>query len=349
MMYEFNLKKENKKLPSRVKKRKSAIGVEAPGADSKLSDFEFLQVLGTGTFGKVRLCKHKSTKQYYCVKILRKDTIFKYKQVEHVKNEKAILLNVSHPGVVKLFYTFNDIDRIYLLMEYVPGGELFLYIRKYGKLPPEIVKYYCAEIILIIEHLHNKDIIYRDLKPENILLDVQGHVKLTDFGFAKHVADMTWTMCGTPDYIAPEVLSGKGHGKAVDWWSLGVLIFEMLAGYPPFTEESTMGLFRKIMEAEKLTMPQWFSPEVQDLLRRLLVVDPTRRLGVGKEDIKLHPFFSDINWQEIKSRERQGPFVPVIRDPRDTCHFQQYQEVPISPPNTDISVPANIQQFFDQF
>jgi len=310
------------------------------------------KILGTGTFGKVRLCKHTPTKQYYCVKILRKQTIYKYRQVEHVRNEKYILLNVSHPGVVKLFCTFNDSDRIYLLMEYVPGGEMFLYIRKFGKLPEEIVRYYAAEIVLVINYLHEQNIIYRDLKPENILLDVGGHVKLTDFGFAKYVSDRTWTMCGTPDYIAPEVISGQGHGKAVDWWSLGVLLYEMMAGYPPFTDESTMGLFAKIREPEKLTMPQWFSNDLQDLIRQLLVVDPSRRLGAGRDNIKDHPWFvGRVNWAEINKRETPGPFVPSFKDAGDTCNFQQYQDTPDTPPGTGVGdlLPAPVQQFFDQF
>jgi len=298
MMYHFNLKKERKEAEKR--KKKSIIASSLPSTHVTLKDFEFLQTLGMGTFGRVKLCVHKETHQYYCMKILRKQVIYRYKQVEHLQNERNVLRNVRHPGIVQLFATFRDDCNIYFLMEYVPGGELFMYIRKFGKLDEHIVKFYAAELVLILEYLHSKSIVYRDLKPENVLLDERGHIKLTDFGFSKMVTDRTWTMCGTPDYLAPEIISGIGHSFAVDWWSLGVLIFEMLAGYPPFTDHSTLALFEKIRNAESLVMPAHFSSSAVDLIRRFLRVDPTRRLGHtkgGVQEIKEHAFFADVNWQ----------------------------------------------------
>jgi len=264
--------------------------------------------------------------------------------------------SLDHPGIVRLFGTCSDVTYLYLLMEYVPGGELFTYIRQYGKLNVNIAKFYASELVLIIEYMHSRNIIYRDLKPENILLDIDGHVKLTDFGFAKYVQDRTWTICGTPDYLAPEVIAGNGHGKAVDWWSLGILIFEMLAGHPPFTDENALdvGLFAKIREPERLVYPEMFPHEAVDLLKRLLVVDPTRRLGMmrrGILDIKLHPFFNGIDWSGITERKTPPPIKPKISGSYDISNYTQCKQdsaVTVDM-EEDIPVPPDIQQFFDEF
>jgi hypothetical protein len=356
MMYQFNLKKETRKQQQQKKNRKRRSTIASgppPTANLSLADFDFLQVLGTGTFGRVRLCMYKATRQYYCMKILRKQTIYRYKQMEHIKNEKNILKDLKHQGIVQLFSTFNDDQHLYLLMEYVPGGELFLYIRKYGKLDERTVKFFAAELVLILEHLHEMQIVYRDLKPENILLDERGHIKLTDFGFSKVVVDRTWTMCGTPDYLAPEVISGRGHNAAVDWWSLGVLIFEMLAGYPPFTDNSTLVLFEKIRNADSLPLPQHFSREAQDLIRKLLTIDPSRRLGSsihGALDIKLHEWFADISWTEMEMRDMLGPIVPKIDGAGDTKNFQAAEtEEEQQTQQPEVPLPPDVQKFFADF
>eukprot|EP00029_Vermamoeba_vermiformis_P007102 TRINITY_DN2973_c0_g1_i1.p1 TRINITY_DN2973_c0_g1~~TRINITY_DN2973_c0_g1_i1.p1 ORF type:complete len:908 (-),score=191.34 TRINITY_DN2973_c0_g1_i1:53-2776(-) len=356
MMYQFNLKKETRKqqqLKKNRKRRSTIASGPPPTANLSLADFDFLQVLGTGTFGRVRLCMYKATRQYYCMKILRKQTIYRYKQMEHIKNEKNILKDLKHQGIVQLFSTFNDEQNLYLLMEYVPGGELFLYIRKYGKLDERTVKFFAAELVLILEHLHEMSIVYRDLKPENILLDERGHIKLTDFGFSKVVTDRTWTMCGTPDYLAPEVISGRGHNAAVDWWSLGVLIFEMLAGYPPFTDNSTLVLFEKIRNADSLPLPQHFSRSAQDLIRKLLTIDPSRRLGSsihGALDIKLHEWFADISWTEIEMRDMLGPIVPKIDGAGDTKNFQAAEaEEEQQTQQPEVPLPPDVQKFFADF
>jgi serine/threonine protein kinase len=188
--------------------------------------------------------------------------------VEHVLNEKSLLSTIDHPGIIKLYTTWNDLNNLYLLLEYVPGGELFYYIRLYGQLTLEMTRFYCAEIILILEYLHSRNFIYRDLKPENILLDCDGHLKLIDFGFAKFVIDRTWTMCGTPSYLAPEIIAGNGHGRAVDWWSFGILFFEMLAGYPPFIDDNPSYLFSKIRQPETIVYPDFFTLETIDLIKK---------------------------------------------------------------------------------
>jgi len=313
-----------------------------------LDDFDMLEILGTGTFGKVRLCKHKQTKKYFCIKILNKARILRLKQAEHIKNEKNVLNSVSHPFIVKLYSTFKDKVNLYLLMEFIPGGELFNYIRRAGRLPDRVSKLYAAEIVLAIEHLHKHNILYRDLKPENLLLDESGHIKLTDFGFSKYVPHRTFSMCGTPEYIAPEIILSKGHDKAVDWWSLGILIYEMLAGYPPFNDEPNKTIFEKIL-SERVDIPDYFNPQAKDLIDRLLVVDSSKRLGCMKgevDDIKGHPWFSGINWIELIHRKEQGPLNPGVSKDGDTHNFYKYSDVDI---HEDFDVNVDYDEIFKDF
>jgi serine/threonine protein kinase len=306
-----------------------------------------------GTYGHVQLARYKPQNTLYCIKALHKYTIYRLKQVEHAINEKDILASVSHPGIVRLFGSTNDKQNLYLILEYVPGGDLFHYIRKFGRLNLGTVKVYVAELVLIIEYLHSKNIVYRDLKPENILVDKSGHLKLTDFGFSKFLYDRTWTLCGTPEYMAPEIILGHGHTKSVDWWSLGILTFEMLAGFPPFTHENTLGLFEKIKEPQNLVYPNFFTVEAIDFISRLLEVDSSRRLGVmcrGVIDIKLHPFFSGLNWSGIAERKHPPPYKPKIKNSEDISNFQN--DLPTVSPQVfepEGDIPANVLQFFDNF
>ncbi|KAI4898785.1 hypothetical protein NFI96_026041 [Prochilodus magdalenae] len=225
--------------------------------------------VGTGTFGRVVLVQDRRSKGYFALKSMRIVDLIRLKQQQHVHNEKEVLMEVNHPFIVKLYWTWHDERCLFMLMEFVPGGELFSYLRSRGKFGNDTALFFSAEIICALEYLHAKDIVYRDLKPENILLDREGHVKLTDFGFAKKVIDRTCTLCGTPEYLAPEVIQGKGHGLAVDWWALGVLIFEMLSGYqrwplfgqclsswyPPFFDDNPFGIYQKVLAA-KLNFPR---------------------------------------------------------------------------------------------
>ncbi|XP_073919932.1 cAMP-dependent protein kinase catalytic subunit PRKX isoform X3 [Castor canadensis] len=232
----------------------------------------------TGTFGRVHLVKDKTAEHFFALKVMSIPEVIRLKQEQHVQNEKGILQEVTHPFVVQLFWTCHDDRFLYMLMEFVPGGELFTYLRNRGCFPSATGLFYTAEIVCAIEHLHAKGIVYRDLKPENILLDRDGHIKLTDFGFAKKLVDRTWTLCGTPEYLAPEVIQSKGHGRAVDWWALGVLVFEMLSGFPPFFDDNPFGIYQKIL-AGKIDFPRHLDFGAKDLIRKLLVVDRTRRLG----------------------------------------------------------------------
>ncbi|CAE8637940.1 unnamed protein product, partial [Polarella glacialis] len=232
-------------------------------------DFDLRATVGTGTFGRVRVVKIKgsSDRTPFALKILKKSEVIRLKQVEHVKAEKQILAMIEHPFIVNLLTTFQDEKRLFMLLEYVNGGELFSYLRKQGRLTNEHARFYAAEIILAVGYLHTLHIVYRDLKPENLLIDCEGHMKITDFGFAKVVEDRTWTLCGTPEYLAPEIIQSKGHGKAVDWWALGILLFEMLAGYPPFYDENPFGIYQKVL-AGKIDFPRHFDVKGKDLIKR---------------------------------------------------------------------------------
>jgi len=294
-----------------------------------LDDFELLETLGTGTFGRVFLCKEKKVESnFYAMKVLKKVEIVRLKQVEHINSEKQILCQVQCPFIVDLFCTFQDDLNIYMLLEYIIGGEVFSHLRKAGRFPNETTRFYAAEIVLAVEYLHSLDIIYRDLKPENLLLDIQGHIKITDFGFAKKVEDRTWTLCGTPEYLAPEIIQSKGHGKAVDWWALGILIFEMLAGYPPFFDDNPFGIYEKIL-AGKIQFPSHFDSTAKDLVKKLLMGDRTKRLGNlknGSDDIKKHKWFKGLDFQLLAEKQLPAPIVPTCTHPGDTNNFENYPE-----------------------
>jgi len=271
------------------------------------------------------------------------------KQVEHIKAEKAILEQIAHPFIVNLYASFQDTDRLYMLMEYVIGGELFSYLRKVGRFSAETSRFYAAEITLALEYLHSLNIVYRDLKPENLLIDSEGHMKITDFGFAKVVEDRTWTLCGTPEYLAPEIIQSKGHGKAVDWWALGILIFEMLAGYPPFYDENPFGIYQKIL-AGRLEWPQHFDAHAKDLVARLLEADRTKRFGClkdGAQDVKKHKWFSKyIDWTKVYQCKVKPPYVPRFKSANDTSNFDKY---PDSVPEAPVPLKPHDAELFENF
>ncbi|KAG0204546.1 cAMP-dependent protein kinase catalytic subunit [Mortierella sp. GBA30] len=294
-----------------------------------LDDFRIHRTLGTGSFGRVHLVQSRFNSRFYAMKVLKKTEVVRLKQVEHTNNEKMILERVEHPFLINMWGTFQDVRNLYMVMDYVVGGELFSVLRKSQRFPEHVARFYTCEVLLALEYLHSHAVIYRDLKPENLLLDSMGHIKITDFGFAKHVPqNMTWTLCGTPDYLAPEIIQSKGYGKAVDWWSMGVLMFEMCAGFPPFFDEDHIKLYGKIM-AGKVRYPPHFQPALKDLLKRLLTADLTKRYGNlrgGATDIKNHPWFEGVNWDMVYSRQIEAPYRPTIMGEGDASNFDDYPE-----------------------
>eukprot|EP01125_Pyxidicula_operculata_P008527 TRINITY_DN2857_c0_g1_i2.p1 TRINITY_DN2857_c0_g1~~TRINITY_DN2857_c0_g1_i2.p1 ORF type:complete len:403 (+),score=103.12 TRINITY_DN2857_c0_g1_i2:58-1266(+) len=251
-----------------------------------LEDFDLIKVIGKGSFGKVLLVRKKDGHmkgRVFAMKVLNKQTIVERNEIEHTKSEKSILMKLEFPFLVKLHFSFQTPDKLYFVMDYVNGGELFHHLQIEKKFSEERVKFYAAEIAAALEYLHNAGVIYRDLKPENLLLTRDGHIIVTDFGLSKEGLhdrdDRTGTFCGTPEYLAPEVLEGKGYGKAVDWWSFGTLMFEMLTGLPPFYCEDVQLMYAKIMTAE-LEIPDCISGDAVDILSKLLERDPEKRLQV---------------------------------------------------------------------
>lgn len=295
-----------------------------------LTDFDIQRTLGTGSFGRVHLVRSKHNQRYYAVKVLKKAQVHKMKQVEHTNDERKMLQEVKHPFLITLWGTFQDSKNLYMVMDFVEGGELFSLLRKSQRFPNPVAKFYAAEVTLALEYLHSKHIIYRDLKPENLLLDRHGHLKITDFGFAKKVPDITWTLCGTPDYLAPEVVSSKGYNKSVDWWSLGILIFEMLCGFTPFWDGgSPMKIYENILKG-RVKYPPYIHPDAQDLLQRLITADLTKRLGNlhgGSEDVKNHQWFAEVTWERLSKKDIDAPYVPPVKaGVGDASQFDKYPE-----------------------
>jgi len=213
----------------------------------KLSDYDILTTLGTGSFGRVRLAKEKKSGEYVAIKMLKKAEILRLKQVDHIISENTILSNIKHPFLIKMLGFAQDERFLYIVLEFVQGGELFTYLRNLGKLENNEAVFFAAQVVSMFEYLHSKNIVYRDLKPENLLIAADGYLKLTDFGFAKYIEGRTYTLCGTPEYLAPEILLNKGHGKPVDWWCLGILTYEMLAGMIPINSAKLNNLFLQVL------------------------------------------------------------------------------------------------------
>lgn len=319
----------------------------ASSGKARLEDWEVVETLGTGTFGRVLLVRQRPNYRptayhpifphlyqstdplspspaatqhadqqipHFAMKVLKKSEIVRLKQVEHINSERNILDKIRHPFIVELYSTYQDQLNVYMLLSYIPGGELFSHLRRAGRFSADVTRFYLASIILAIEYLHAKDIIYRDLKPENLLLDRTGYLRIADFGFSKIVQDRTYTLCGTPEYLAPEIVLSQGHGKPVDWWALGILAFEMLAGYPPFFDDHPLGIYEKILRNE-IAFPSHIDPYAKDLIRGLLTADRSRRLGNlrgGAKDVMKHAWFAGVDWGSLERKEIGAPIVPRV-------------------------------------
>ncbi|CAO1628839.1 unnamed protein product [Parajaminaea phylloscopi] len=295
-----------------------------------LNDFNFLAVLGKGNFGKVMLAEEKRSGNLYAIKVLKKEFIIENDEVESTKSEKRVFLAAArerHPFLLGLHSCFQTETRVYFVMEYISGGDLMLHIQR-EQFSPKRAKFYAAEVLLALEYFHKQGIIYRDLKLDNILLTLDGHVKVADYGLCKEemwYGATTSTFCGTPEFMAPEILLEQRYGRAVDWWAFGILIYEMLLGQAPFRGDDEDEIFDAILEDEPL-YPIHMPADSVSILHRLLTRDPAKRLGSGErdaEEIKAHPFFRDTNWDDMFHKRIPPPFKPTLKNPSDTSWFDK--------------------------
>ncbi|CAH8500198.1 unnamed protein product [Schistosoma margrebowiei] len=340
--------------PSSLQDPPDAHGCTTASQIPCLMDFTFLKVLGKGSFGKVMLAEYKSTGEVFAVKILKKEVILQDEDVDCTLTERRILvLAAHHPFLTALYCAFQTEDRLFFVMEYVNGGDLMFQIQRARRFDEARARFYAAEVILALMFLHNHHIVYRDLKLDNILLDAEGHCKLADFGMCKEgmkPGRSTSTFCGTPDYIAPEILAELDYGFSVDWWALGVLMYEMMAGAPPFEGDTEQDLFNAI-SYEEVTYPPNLNPDAVDILSKFLVKSPSRRLGCvpadgGELAIQRHPFFKEIDWQILEERRVRPPFRPKVRSRIDTSNFDKdfTTEEPVLTPSDNSSELAAIAQ-----
>jgi hypothetical protein len=332
-------------------------------SQSKLNDFEDVEMLGSGNFGKVFLVRHRGTGKHYAMKTLKKSEIIKGDQVAHVKNERDVLLAANSPFIVKLHKTFQNERKVFLLLEFVPGGDLFYLLRRTKRFPDRVAKFYAVEVSMALSYLHENAVVFRDLKPENILIDSEGHVKLTDFGFSKHLREgmRTFSLVGTPEYAAPETIRRNGQTFAVDWWALGVLTYEMLCGSPPFTDDEVVAVLANIASehrAPELPSTCGATRDARSFVAALLEKNPAHRLGSrvqhrgvmyrgladdtdgaylgsdggvadatgfrGGEQVRAHPWFVGVRWELAARRcDMRVPWVPNISHPGDSIQFRR--------------------------
>ena len=298
-----------------------------------MKQYETVRIVGMGAFAKVILVRKTETGEYFAMKVIPKSRLRHNKHlVETQKTERNVLARVDHPFIVRLYHAFQSKDKLYLVLDFINGGEVFYHLNQEGAFAEKRVQQYVAQMALAIGHLHSLGVLYRDLKPENVLLDADGYIKLTDFGISKQTSDIngkTSSFCGTPNYMAPEVIAGGSYGRSVDWWTLGILMFEMLVGRPPFMLAATDTndvIFDRIAHASKkdVTVPFSVSPATQDFLYRILDADPSSRLGSSKrdvEDLKQHPFFADLNWDDVLAKNFTPDFVPDVASPQDLTNI----------------------------
>ncbi|OQV19729.1 Serine/threonine-protein kinase Sgk3 [Hypsibius exemplaris] len=325
----------------------------------KPADFEFMKVIGKGSFGKVLLARHKTEDKVYAVKVLQKQQIRKNNEIRHIMSERNILRkNIQHPFLVGLHYSFQTQDKLYFVLDYVNGGELFHHLQRERYFSEPRARFYSAEIACALGYLHTMGIIYRDLKPENLLLDSEGHIRLTDFGLCKDNVNAlnggtTTTFCGTPEYLAPEILKKQAYTAVVDWWCLGAVLYEMLYGLPPFYSRDTAEMYDSILH-KPLRLRTNVSETVRDLLEHLLQKDPKLRIGYeGDFDtIASHPFFKPINWEMLMEKKVRPPYNPNVTSCYDLRHIDpEFTLEPVPPSVTENNpfAPASVDNAFAGF
>ncbi|XP_076451523.1 protein kinase C iota type-like isoform X2 [Babylonia areolata] len=344
--------------------------VEAPGSPENLlglQDFQLLRVIGRGSYAKVLQVEHKRTKRIYAMKVIKKELVNDDEDIDWVQTEKHVFETATnYPFLVGLHSCFQSESRLFFVIEFVNGGDLMFHMQRQRRLPEEHARFYSAEICLALNFLHRRGIVYRDLKLDNVLLDSDGHIKLTDYGMCKEgllSGDKTNTFCGTPNYIAPEVLRGEDYDFSVDWWALGVLMFEMLAGRSPFDvvgnadnpDQNTEDYLFQIILEKTIRMPRSVSVKAASMLKGFLNKNPAERLGChsdsGFSDIQSHPFFRAIDWDQLEQKQISPPYKPLIRSERDLEHFDPaFTDEPVQLTPDDPKTIADIDQSeFDGF
>jgi len=311
----------------------------------KLSDLRIIATLGVGGFGRVELVMvaGDSKQRSFALKQMKKSQIVETRQQQHIMSEKEIMEESDCYFIVKLFKTFKDRKFLYMLMESCLGGELWTILRDRGNFDDSTTRFYTSCVVEAFDYLHSRGIIYRDLKPENLLLDASGYVKLVDFGFAKRlqVGRKTWTFCGTPEYVAPEVILNKGHDISADYWSLGVLMFELLTGTPPFTGTDPMKTYNIILKGiDAIEFPRNITARAKELIKKLCRDNSAERLGYQKggiRDIQKHKWFDGFNWEGLRQKTLQPPILPKIQSHLDTSNFDEYPMDSEGPPPDDVS------------
>lgn len=277
---------------------------------SKVSEFDYMKRLGAGNFGEVHQVKHKPTGLVCAMKMVKRKPGAKRQSLEKEKLESKILESMSHPFIVHLYKTFRTDDEFFIVMEFLQGGELHQHLKKAGRFTKAQVQFFVSEVALALEYLHKKGIAYRDIKPENMVIHKDGHVMLTDFGLAKHIekGQKSYSFCGTPEYICPEIINSDGHNQLVDWWAFGILVFEMLCGFPPFRSDKPEVTYKLIRDA-KIDYPKHMDAASKDLVGKLVIPSQSDRLGAdgGAEQVKKHKFFRGIDWFAMISRALPPP------------------------------------------
>jgi protein kinase A len=291
----------------------------------RLEYFESIRTIGIGSCARVQLAKFLPTQEIVVLKTMKKSRIIRKRQVEHVKNERKILSELRSPFIIRMYGSFQDKQNIYLVEEFVQGGELYSYLKRSRGLSVSKTRFYAAEVVSVFKYLHRNCLIYRDLKPENIILTSEGHIKLVDFGFVKKLDedDKTYTLCGTPEYVAPEIISQTGHSYPADWWTLGILIYEMLLGKAPFLDKNPYFIYQKILHDE-VKLPESMDPYARDIILQLLKKNPDSRISLVR--ISTHFFFKGISWTEVDTLNLKPPFRPDVSGPLDDSNFDKFEE-----------------------
>ena len=319
--------------------------ISESSSHSKISeeDFTKIRLIGKGSYGNVYLVRFIKNNHLYAMKVYSKSDLREKNQEDNTKSERNLQTQINFPFIVSVKFAFQTESKLFLVQEFVQGGDLFFHIHQSQKFSTEKTKFYVAEIILAIEFLHNNNMIYRDLKPENILIGIDGHIKLTDFGLSKKYDKIqkAYTICGTIQYLAPEILDGQGYNESVDWWSLGVIMFEMLTTKLPFKFKSD-GIPNPNVYKKNIIFPTWMDETAKDLIIKLLNIDPNLRLGSGHngcDDIKNHEFFKNIDWNLALKKKLKPPFIPKIDDETDIKYFEKsLAETPIFSENSEMIV-----------